>query len=59
MLKGYKTVLFNGIVGTLGVLEIADYSFLPDETRGIVLIAIAIAGVWLRLITTTPFGKKL
>ena len=56
-MKGYKTLVFNGIVGTLGILETADFSFLPDETKGPLLIAVAIIGFWLRLLTTTPVGR--
>lgn len=58
VLKGYRTAVFNGLIGTVGILETADYSFLPDETKGPLLIAIAIIGLWLRVLTTTPIGEK-
>jgi len=55
-MKGYRTIIFNGLVGTVGILETADFSFLSDDTKGPLLIAIAIIGFWLRLLTTTPMG---
>jgi hypothetical protein len=57
-MKGYRTVIFNGVIGTLGILETADYSFLPDEIKGPLLIGVAIGGLWLRLLTTSPMGKN-
>ena len=57
-MKGFRTIIFNGIVATVGILEAADYSFLSDEIKGPLLIGVAIGGMWLRLLTTTPMGKS-
>ena len=51
-----KTIIFNGLVGTFGILEVADLSVLPDEYEGYVIVAIAIVGFWLRLITSSAIG---
>ena len=57
-MKGKRTMIFNGLLATLGVLETADLSFLPAETSGPILIGAALGGVWLRIITTTPVGHS-
>lgn len=58
MLKGWKTRILSGVIGTLGILELADLSFIPDKYEGMVTVAIAILVFWLRQVTTTPPGKK-
>ena len=59
-LKGWRTVLFALLVATIGVLEAADWaSIVPDgPAKGWILLAIALAIAWLRVITTTPIGRK-
>jgi len=56
MLKGYRTQIFNAVIGTVGILETADYSFIPDEYKGPLMIVIAVIGLWLRTLTTGPVG---
>lgn len=53
-----RTIIFNGLVGTFGILEAADLSMLPDDYRGYVIVGIAITGMWLRLITTSAIGSN-
>jgi hypothetical protein len=68
-LKGYRTLIFNTIAGTLAALEVAlphlvDVLGLP-ELRGILpqgwlpyyALALCILNIWLRAITTTPMGR--
>ena len=58
MLKGHKTQIWNCIVGTFGILEVADMSFLPDDYKGYAIVGIAVVSFWLRTITTGPIGEK-
>ena len=59
-LKGWRTVLFALLVATVGVLEATDWaSIVPDgPAKGWILLAIALAIAWLRVITTTPIGRR-
>ena len=59
-LKGWRTVLFALLVATVGVLEATDWaSIVPDgPAKGWILLAIALAIAWLRVITTTPIGGR-
>ena len=59
-LKGWRTVLFALLVATVGVLEATDWaSIVPDgPAKGWILLAIALAIAWLRIITTTPIGRR-
>jgi len=56
-MKGFRTTLLSGIVGTLGILEVADLSVIPDRYEGYITIGIAVSVFWLRLITSTKIGK--
>ena len=58
MLKGYRTQIWNCIVGTFGILEVADLSFLPEAYKGWAILVIAVVSFWLRNITTGPVGEK-
>ena len=58
MLKGYRTIIFNLIAGTLGILEAADLTFIPDPYGKYILIIVPIVNLWLRTITTGPIGQK-
>lgn len=57
-MKGYRTRILSGIIGTLGILEMSDLSFIPDEYEGYITIGIALSVYWLRQITTTPPGRS-
>lgn len=69
-LKGYRTLILNALAGTLAGIELAlpqivDLLGLP-ELRGLLpegwlpgyALALAILNIWLRVVTTTPVGRK-
>lgn len=62
MVKGYKTVIVGALVALLGFLETFDVTnilgLIPDQYDPLVVSAVGFAMVLLRLITTTPVGKK-
>lgn len=58
MFKGKKTVIWSAIIGTLGVIETTDLSFIGPEYSGPILIAVSIVNVWLRALTTTAIGHR-
>ena len=59
-MKGWRTIVFSLVVAFLGVAEVTDWAELvPDgPAKGWVLLGIAVAIAWLRIITTTPLGKS-
>jgi len=65
-LKGWRTLclaLATGIVGLLDVLNGIDLrplveAFVPGDSVGAVMVALAIAFAVLRLVTTGPVGQK-
>ena len=59
-MKGWRTIVFSLVVAFLGVAEVTDWAELvPDgPAKGWVLLGIAVAIAWLRVITTTPLGKS-
>ena len=59
-LKGWRTLTFSLLVAALGVAEATDWAqLIPDgPARGWLLLAIALATAWLRVITTTPVGSS-
>lgn len=56
-MKGWRTRLLSGVIGTLGILEVSDLSFIPDQYEGHVTVCIALSVFWLRQITTTAPGR--
>lgn len=70
-MKGYRTLAFNGGLAALLTLLVTfaevvqefGYSkelqyFISDENMPYLMIAILIANIILRLVTTTPVGKR-
>lgn len=55
-----KTIILQMIIATLGVLEYNLHLFYNTlgDNYGIVYMIIAIAGVWIRLLTTTSVDDK-
>lgn len=55
-----KTMLFNLLVGFIGILEYNLHLFYSQlgENYGIVFVVIATIGLWLRLITTNSINDK-
>jgi hypothetical protein len=59
-LKGYRTMAVNTLLMVMPILEMSELlSVLPDGWQNWYAIAMAVINLWLRSITTTPFGKKL
>lgn len=64
-MKGWRTLTFNGLVvvgGVVAYLDATDLSaldaVLPDGAGALLGIGIGVANVVLRMVTTTPVGKK-
>lgn len=55
-----KTIILQMIIATLGVLEYNLHLFYNalGDNYGIVYMIIAIAGVWIRLLTTNSIEEK-
>jgi uncharacterized membrane protein len=62
ILKGWKTVLFNGILFVVGVLDMLGVG-LPDdfasEVNGALVALIGVVGVILRNFTNSEIGWKI
>jgi hypothetical protein len=61
MMKGYKTLVYNGILLLVGLAEMAGLTFpdsFADDLNGAVLAVVGVIGIILRAITTTPIGKQ-
>ena len=66
MLKGWRTVIFNGVASiplfleaAIHILSIPEvYGVLPPEWIPWYSLAIALANIALRKVTTTPLGKS-
>lgn len=60
-LEGWKTLLFNGILFFVGLIEQAGI-VLPEnfaaDLNGAVLMVIAVVGTVLRAVTNSPVGWK-
>ena len=52
-----KTIIFNGLMATLALVETADLSFLPEDYRGVIVFVAAVGNIWLRLMTNQGIGK--
>lgn len=65
LLKGSRTLLFMAASTAIGVLDLLSPDVLSDalglgtQGRSILLIAIPLIGFGLRMITSSPVGKKL
>ncbi len=58
-MKGYRTLAFNLIVATCGVIVAFDWSsVLPPQYVGYAAIAIGVINMGLRAITDTGLGQK-
>jgi len=58
-MKGWRTLLFAGIVAIAGVLEQFDwFSVVPEGWGGLAVVVIGIVVAYLRKITTTPLGES-
>lgn len=58
-LKGYRTVLINGFLAAMPILEMSEIlDVLPEGYEAPYAIAIALMNLYLRAITTTPIGRR-
>lgn len=59
-IKKSKTIIFNILLGVLGVLELnmGMFQTLLGDYYGVTFMVIAIIGVILRTITTQPLNEK-
>lgn len=53
-----KTLIFNGVMGTLEILEQTDLGFLPSPYNDYIPLVIVIGNMWLRLITSQKVTAK-
>ena len=59
MIKGFKTILTGVAVALIGALEALDITaIVPDKYDELALAVVGAVMVALRLVTTTPVGKK-
>ncbi len=58
-LKGWKTMLVSLLIAVIGVLQATDWATIvrPDEV-GPVMLGVGILVAVLRVVTTTPIGRK-
>lgn len=59
-MKGWRTIIFSGLVSLLGLIQATDLVTLFNDKRiaGWVMLGIGAISIWLRTITTTPIGKS-
>lgn len=59
MLKGWKTLLFGGLITMLGGIQATDLAtIVPAQYTGVALGAIGVIIMALRAITDTPVATK-
>ncbi len=59
IIKGWRTMLFNVAAMALPVLELTEVrDVMPDEWLPWYALAVALANMGLRYITTTPVGTR-
>lgn len=58
-MKGWRTLAFNILTGIVPILSLTEWvDILPPDYVPYWMLGVAIANVWLRMITTTPVGRK-
>lgn len=58
-LKGFRTLMVNIVLSIMPILEMSEMlDVLPDDYEAPYAIMIALVNLYLRSITTTPFGKS-
>lgn len=59
MLKGYKTVLSNGLVMLLSSIEVfTSTDIVADDKTALIAGALALLNIVYRFVTTGPVGTK-
>lgn len=58
-MKGWRTLAFNFFVGLVPILSMTEViDIIPTDYLNTYMIAVAVANVVLRVVTTTPVGSK-
>lgn len=58
-MKGYRTIAVNVLSAAIPIMELTEWrAVLPDGWLPWYILGLALANVGLRMITTTPVGKK-
>jgi len=58
-MKGWRTVAFNVLSTAVPLLSLTEWhSVIPEGWLNIWMLCVALANVYLRLITTGPVGTK-
>lgn len=58
-MKGWRTIVFNTLTLILPIMEMSEWKdIIPNEYLPHYMAAVAIINLALRLVTTTPVGKK-
>lgn len=59
VLKGWRTVIANALMALVPVLEMTEVTaLLPSEWEGPYMLVMVAANLVLRMLTTTPVGRK-
>lgn len=58
LFKGNRTRVFGALISILGVIEMYAREVIPADYQGYTLMAIGVAVIILRQVTTTPPGEK-
>jgi hypothetical protein len=59
MLKGYRTLLTNGLVMAFSGIEfLTDAVIVADDKSAVIAGALALLNIVYRFVTTTPIGEK-
>ena len=57
-MKGWRTVTFNVLSTVVPIISLTEWrAVFPSEWLPYWLLAVAIANIYLRTITTTPMGR--
>ncbi len=58
-MKGWRTVAFNILSTAVPILSLTEWrDVLPEDWMPWWMLGVALANVWLRMITTGPVGTK-
>ena len=58
-LRGWRTIVLNALFTIVPILELTEIrDVLPPHWQPWYALAVVLANMWLRYLTTTPVGKK-
>lgn len=59
MMKGFRTLTVNGVVGAIAIANSLDWvSFMGDKRGSLIIAGLSFANMVLRYVTNTPVGQK-